>query len=253
MQRWAAADDSEINKVATQQDIQRLIAIVKKRDARILEAESHIQSLYDAMARLRNELLPVWRMVKNKNQELPPLSGDLSGGVKNGDVDGGDPLQLHPEPTPPPPPPPPPYASSNLLQPAPTSSKGLSRKFSMKKLILGTPKNASPTYPPTMPEYTYENLQTMTPGASSGSNGNGNGNNHCNAVVGLSNQPIIAPPTSAPAPDDLRGVGGGHPSPTSPASTMHHPSYNPHASLGSLSGRQQQQQQQQQYWQIQRP
>lgn len=233
MQRWVAADDNEINKVATQQDIQRLIAIVKKRDARIVEAESHIQSLYEAMARLRNELLPVWRMVKNKNQELPPLSGDLSGGAKGGDADG-DPLQMPPEPTPPPPPPPPPpSASSNLLQPAPTASKGLSRKFSMKKLILGTPKNASPTYPPAMPEYAYENMQPAPPGASCS---NSNGNNHSTAV-GLSNQPIIAPPTSTSAAD------GGHPSPTSPASTtIHHPSYNPHASLTTLSGRQQQQQ-----------
>lgn len=196
-----AADDHEINKVATQQDIQRLIGIVKKRDARIIEAESHIQALYEAMARLRNELLPVWRMVKNKNQELPPLSGDLPGGR---DTDGGGEPPQDPTPTPP--------ASSSLLQPAPTSGKGLSRKFSMKKLILGTPKNASPTYPPTM----YENEPPMPPQPSSAPT---------NSCLSQS-QPILPPPID----DNMRS----HPSPTSPAATtIHHPSYNPHSSANS--------------------
>lgn len=192
-----SADDHETNKVATQHDIQRLIGIVKKRDERILEAESQIHALYEAMARLRNDLLPVWRMVKNKNQELPPLSGDAPGvGRENL---GAEAEQVQdPQPTPP--------ASSSLLQPAPTSGKGLSRKFSMKKLILGTPKNASPTYPPAMPEYTYENVPQ---------------NN------GLQSQPVLPPPM-----DDMRG----HPSPTSPAATtIHHPSYASQHSLPNNS------------------
>ncbi|KAF8533335.1 hypothetical protein BDD12DRAFT_761662 [Trichophaea hybrida] len=198
-----SADDNEINKVATQQDIQRLIGIVKKRDARIVEAESHIQALYEAMARLRNELLPVWRMVKNKNQELPPLSSDLPGGRDADGGGGGDPPAPDPNPTPP--------ASSSLLQPAPTSGKGLSRKFSMKKLILGTPKNASPTYPPTM----YENEPPMPPQPSSAPT---------NSSSLSQSQPILPPPLD----DNMRS----HPSPTSPAATtIHHPSYNPHSSI----------------------
>ncbi|KAI5812671.1 MAPKKK cascade protein kinase regulator Ste50 [Pyronema omphalodes] len=192
----ATCDENEQNKVATQEDVQRLIGIVKKRDARILEAESHIQALYEAMARLRNDLLPVWRMVKNKNQELPPLNGEFSSG-RDDDLNMRETQESN---TPP--------VSSSLLQPAPMSGKGLSRKFSMKKLILGTPKNASPTYPPTMHEYP-EQIPTSVNGGMTIS------------------QPILPPPM-----DDMRG----HPSPTSPAAPpLHHNPYNPHASLGPSS------------------
>ena len=93
------------------------------------------------MTKLRSDLLPVWRMLKNKNDELPPLSGDITrgGGMgmgmrgDGGGVDTGEQVQ---DSMPPP---------STL--PAPTSGRSLSRKFSMKKLMLGTPKISSPTFP----------------------------------------------------------------------------------------------------------
>lgn len=202
-----AADEHENNKMATQQDIQRLIEIIRKRDERIVEAESHIQSLYEAMARLRNDLLPVWRMVKNKSQELPPVSNETPTLTPETETS-----QEH---TPP--------ASSSLLQAPPTSGKGLSRKFSMKKLILGTPKNASPTYPPPMTEYLYENMQQNAVN----SHNNNHNPNQSNNGLSSQNQPVLPPPA-----DDMRG----HPSPTSPgAGTIHHSSYNHHASLPTMN------------------
>lgn len=197
--------------MATQQDIQRLIEIIRKRDQRIVEAESHIQSLYEAMARLRNDLLPVWRMVKNKNQELPPVSNETPA--------------LTPESEPPQDPTPP--TSSSLLQAPPTSGKGLSRKFSMKKLILGTPKNASPTYPPPMAEYPYENMQQNAVNNNHNHNNHNNYNNQNNNGLSSQNQPVLPPPA-----DDMRG----HPSPTSPgAGAIHHPSYSHHTSLPNMN------------------
>jgi hypothetical protein len=190
-----SADDGT-NKAATQDDIHRLIETVKKRDARILEAEAQIKSLHDTLNRLRNDLLPVWRMVKNKNQELPPLSGDS--------MREPEPEQ-QPEPTPPP-------TNTSLLQPTPTSGKGLSRKFSMKKLILGTAKNVavSPTCPPPI-DYQQDTMSTP---------------NNSNGLSQI--------PQSLPAPANMNI--DNQASPTSPAaSTVHHPSYNPHVSISAPS------------------
>ncbi|KAI5807028.1 hypothetical protein EDC01DRAFT_10710 [Geopyxis carbonaria] len=204
--------DMDDSKTATQHDIQRLITIIRQRDQRIVESESQIQNLYDTMHKLRQELLPVWAMVKNKNQELPTPAGDGQNGDRRGTEDGVNGEQVH---DPPPP-------NPAMLQPAPPSGQGLSRKFSMKRLILGTPKTSSPTYP----------SHHETP--------NSNTYNDSNQM----NEPIPPMPSSngismnAPQIPPLNvNMHDSHPSPTSPA-TIQQPIYQstPHASVGTFNG-----------------
>ncbi|CAD0114622.1 unnamed protein product [Aureobasidium uvarum] len=102
-------------------DIARIIESIRLRDSRILSAEIELRTLRDQFERiseenrkLREDTLPVIRMVKDRSQ-LPPTPADGLG-------------------TPP--------ADIKIEKMA----SGLSRKFSTKKLFLGgAPKNPSPT------------------------------------------------------------------------------------------------------------
>jgi hypothetical protein len=106
---------------ATQDDITRIIESIRLRDSRILSAEIELRTLRDQFDRiseenrkLREDTLPVIRMVKDRSQ-LPPTPAD---GL------GTPPADIKPE----------------------KITSGLSRKFSTKKLFLGgAPKNPSPT------------------------------------------------------------------------------------------------------------
>lgn len=124
---FAIAADTTVQDVApTQDDIARIIAIIQARDERIHIAESELRHLKDDLNRvaeenrkLREEVLPLVRMVKDRSVPLP-----------NPDVD-----QLSALTSPP-------------AQETPRSGSSLSRKFSTKKLFLGSaPKNPSPTIP----------------------------------------------------------------------------------------------------------
>ncbi|KAF1982426.1 RA-domain-containing protein [Aulographum hederae CBS 113979] len=97
----------------TQDDISRIIRIIKDRDERIRTAEAELQAMKEDLnkiseenRKLREDVLPVVRMAKNHNQPLPtPLEDTI-----------------------------------------PDKGSGLSRKFSTKKLFLNSaPKNPSPT------------------------------------------------------------------------------------------------------------
>lgn len=106
---------------ATQDDIARIIESIRIRDSRIMSAELELRALRDHFDRiseenrkLREDTLPVLRMVKERSQ-LPPTPAD---GM------GTPPADIKPE----------------------KIGSGLSRKFSTKKLFLGgAPKNPSPT------------------------------------------------------------------------------------------------------------
>lgn len=106
---------------ATQDDIARVIESIRLRDQRILAAEAELRVMKENMERmleenrkLREDTLPVIRMVKDRSQPLPNPE--------------------HPLTTPP----------ADMLPEKKAS--GLSRKFSTKKLFLGSaPKNPSPT------------------------------------------------------------------------------------------------------------
>jgi protein STE50 len=101
-------------------------------------AERELQRITEEYRRLREDLLPVFRMAK-EGQPLPYHPPGTNGQVAYGQTSFN-------------------YDTSNVISPpAPTpsstqsqsSSGGLSRKFSTKKLFLGsTPKNASPTHLP---------------------------------------------------------------------------------------------------------
>lgn len=227
---FSAADADENEKAATQHDVQRLIGIIRRQDERILQAETELREMQKSFSKLREELLPVWRLIKDKNKALPtpqagsyaqpPLSTPLgytsepSASSRERDRERErerdrereterreqnrrererereereqrereaqaqePPFTNTPNP--------------NLL-PTPSGGKGLSRKFSMKKLILGTPKNASPTHP-TYPETVRNEYEPPPTGPAT----NGNGTR------------------------DLRDTSPAMPSPTSP-STIHH-------------------------------
>ena len=116
------------NKKATQEDISRIIHSIKLRDERILAYEAELRRMSEDYRKLREELLPVFRMAKERSQPLPyqPSSPDVVNSHDN-------------------------LSSPVLAQPPPESkSSGLARKLSKKgpAWLNSTPKNASPTYMP---------------------------------------------------------------------------------------------------------
>lgn len=118
---YLAAGDNAADMTATQDDIARIIESIRLRDQRIMNAELEMRALREQFDRiseenrkLREDTLPVIRMVKDRSQ-LPPTPAD---GL------GTPPADIKPE----------------------KIGSGLSRKFSTKKLFLGgAPKNPSPT------------------------------------------------------------------------------------------------------------
>ncbi|KAI9833263.1 MAG: Adaptor for signal transduction [Phylliscum demangeonii] len=122
-----SAEAGTADEMATKDDIERVVQSLKLRDARIIQAEQQLLKVTEEYRRLREELLPVFRLAKDKSHPLPvhPAGGGGGNDGSNGD-------------------PPPPAGVMS-----PDMSGSLSRKFSHKKVFLGaTPKNASPTYMP---------------------------------------------------------------------------------------------------------
>lgn len=116
----AAADTSAQDAPPTQEDFAKVIRVVQARDERIHHTESELRSLkedlnrvLDENRRLREEILPLVRMLKDSQQPLPT-----------------------------------PHEHSVTSPPAAQERSGssLSRKFSTKRLFLASaPKNPSPT------------------------------------------------------------------------------------------------------------
>ena len=106
------------------------------RDERIIQAESELRRVTDEYRKLREELLPVFRMAKDRSQPLPfqPSASGYSPDYHN-----------HSE-----------GMTSPVTSQAPLEKGGgnASRKFPTQKLFLGpTPKNNSPTHiPHSIPE-----------------------------------------------------------------------------------------------------
>ena len=117
-----AADANGADPAPTQDDISRIIRIIETRDERVKSAEAELRSLRDDLyrlgeenRRLREDLLPMVRMVKDRNAPLP-TPNDFMTSPPNDQQDN--------------------------------KSGGLARKFSTKKLFLSSaPKNPSPTIP----------------------------------------------------------------------------------------------------------
>ena len=122
-----AADTSQNNKKATQEDISRIIQSIKIRDERLLQYEAELKRMAEEYRRLREELLPVFRMTKERSQPLPSPYHPSSPDFYSHDA-----------------------LASPVLQPAPTHRDKMGRRNSQKNRghwQNPTPKNASPTYP----------------------------------------------------------------------------------------------------------
>ena len=123
-----AAEQNPQQEMATKEDITRIArSIIRLRDERIAQAEAQLTRLADDYRKLRQELLPVFKMAKERSEPLPyaPYHGT-----------GLSPDLYQQEITSPP-----------VTQPIPEKTS-LTRTFS-KKLFLGsTPKNNSPTHLP---------------------------------------------------------------------------------------------------------
>ncbi|KAL4976857.1 hypothetical protein BDW66DRAFT_133902 [Aspergillus desertorum] len=64
--------DQSMNESATQEDIARLIQSIRLRDEKIMSVEAELRRVLEDYRRLREELLPVFKMAKDKSQPLPP-------------------------------------------------------------------------------------------------------------------------------------------------------------------------------------
>lgn len=103
----------------------RIIQSIKLRDDRFAHMEQELQRVTEAYRKLRDELLPIFRMAKDRSQPLPfPAAASPD-------------LQHHED-----------MMSPLVSQPPPEKiGSSLSRKFSTKRLLLGsTPKSNSPTH-----------------------------------------------------------------------------------------------------------
>ena len=144
--RSAAADGGDLT--ATQDDISRVIESIRLRDQRIIAAESEMRiikeelnRLADENRKLREETLPLVRIAKDRSHPLP------------------NPEQIQ--------------QLQQLQQSLGTSTAdirtdkmgtGLSRKFSTKRLFLGSaPKNLSPTVMPVGQQTLQDNTNSLDP------------------------------------------------------------------------------------------
>lgn len=123
-----AADAEAQYATATLKDIRHLVEQLRLRDERMSIAEMELRRITSEYARLREDLLPVFRMAK-EGQPLPYLASETNSQQASYPYD----------------------AQNTISPPAPTPSSiqsggGLSRKFSTKKLFFDNQKTSSPTY-----------------------------------------------------------------------------------------------------------
>lgn len=127
-----AADAEAQYATATLKDIKQLVEQLRLRDERMSIAEAEMRKITEEYRRLREDLLPVFRMAK-EGQPLPYHPNAPGNNQNYNQQYAYDP-------------------ASTISPPAPgpasgQSGGGLQRKFSTKQFFLGsTPKNASPTH-----------------------------------------------------------------------------------------------------------
>ncbi len=177
-----AADAAVQDATATKDDIARIIQSIELRDQRIVKAEAELRRVTEEYRKLRDELLPVFRMVKDKSHPLPyHPTGPIS-------------------------------ESQNYDQnaaPPPTSQQekfaGLGRKLTNPgKLFLGlAPKNNSPTH---IPPSATDNKSFTDNANLDPSNAAVAAQNHLAASINGGSQPSTSPhqqsipsPTSPPS------------------------------------------------------
>ncbi|EAW14570.1 adaptor protein STE50 [Aspergillus clavatus NRRL 1] len=169
--------DQSMNENATQEDVARLILSIRLRDEKIVSVEAEMRRVAEEYRRLREELLPVFKMAKDRSQPLPPPSS--SGSAHDGHYDGQTLIS------------PPPTTASTTSTLIERAASGISRTFSKRYNGGTTPKNNSPTYiPPSIHEgRPYNDGSSLDPSAA--------GNSHLSALNGKPQlSPGIPSPTS---------------------------------------------------------
>ncbi|KAL6399145.1 hypothetical protein AUP68_17687 [Ilyonectria robusta] len=118
-----SADAEAQYATATLKDIKHLVEQFRLRDERMSMLEQDLRRMTDDFRRLREDMLPALRLVKDAQQPLPNLSGNTQAYSYEATIS-------------PPAPTPPPGQSANAMK----------RQYSTRKIVIGTtPKNASPT------------------------------------------------------------------------------------------------------------
>lgn len=69
-----AAADQSMNETATQEDLARLIKSIQLRDEKLMLVETELRRITDDYRRLREEILPVIKIAKDRSHPLPPPS-----------------------------------------------------------------------------------------------------------------------------------------------------------------------------------
>ncbi|KAJ5770210.1 uncharacterized protein N7511_002261 [Penicillium nucicola] len=145
--------DQSMNETATQDDLARLIKSIQVRDEKLMLVETELRRITDDYRRLREEILPVIKIVKDRSHPLPPPSsgGPPSGGQSSEWHDSNTGTITSP---------------SQLTLNETSSSSKLVRAFS-KRIHTGgaTPKNHSPTHIPPMIHEGRSHYESLNPSA----------------------------------------------------------------------------------------
>ncbi|KIV86766.1 hypothetical protein PV11_02359 [Exophiala sideris] len=181
------AEQNPQHEVATKEDITRLArSMIRLRDERIMQAEAQLTRLADDYRKLRQELLPVFKMAKERSEPLPYAPYQNS--VMSPDMYQQDVVS-------------PPVPSQASL-PEKTS---LTRTFSKKLGLSSTPKNNSPTHIPN----TIHEGRTLADNTSLDPS----------AAASLASNSLTAQMSGGMLPHPSPGM----PSPTSPLPYQHQP------------------------------
>ncbi|KAK4963561.1 hypothetical protein LTR10_001190 [Elasticomyces elasticus] len=197
-----SAEGEQRDAMATQDDITRVIESIRLRDQRIYAAEAELKAMrrdldriFEENKKLREETLPIMRLVKDQRTPLP----DPSGGTIPSPREAEAPKQ------------------AENIPPVVEESKGssLSRKFSRKQLFLkkDPPKQPSPTHPP-------QHIQAHTPQPQVRDDPGGAPLEASAAAMAASSH-LTASMTSQISPNSVHGQ---QLSPTSPAYSLQAPS-----------------------------
>ncbi|KAL5336357.1 hypothetical protein BJX70DRAFT_400646 [Aspergillus crustosus] len=143
--------DQSMNENATQEDVARLIQSIRLRDERIVSVESELRRVLEDYRRLREELLPVFRMAKDRSQPLPPPTAVPTSDSFHDSALSGQTLTPQP-------------SGITILD---RSGSIISRTFSKRVHGGTTPKNSSPTHiPPSIHESrAYNDGTSLDPSA----------------------------------------------------------------------------------------
>lgn len=188
-----SAEGEQGDVTATQDDIARIIESIRLRDARIIAAEAELRAMKQDLDRisnenkkLREETLPIMRLVKDQRTPLPDPAGGTIPSPREMDQN---------------------RQAENLANQNKGSS--LSRKFSTKKLFLKSADNAkqpSPTHPPQ--SHTPQTREVRDDGGT---------HLEASAAAMAASSHLTASMTSQTSPNSVHGQ---QLSPTSPAYTQ---------------------------------